>query len=83
MDGFVADAASCCQIEVHDVRPISSRILGLTFRKVDLMDDQSMAALVVSGGGSCDSLSCPFTIEHFGMCRYGDPIDPTGYARGP
>jgi SAM-dependent methyltransferase len=30
----------------------------------------------------CDSLSCLHALEHFGLGRYGDPIDPNGYERG-
>jgi hypothetical protein len=29
-----------------------------------------------------DSISCLHTIEHFGLGRYGDPIDPDGYKKG-
>lgn len=29
-----------------------------------------------------DSLSCLHTIEHFGLGRYGDPLDPGGYLEG-
>ena len=29
--------------------------------------------------GSVDSLSCLHTIEHVGLGRYGDPIDPEGW----
>ena len=32
--------------------------------------------------GCTDSLSCLHTIEHFGLGRYGDPIDPAGYLKG-
>ena len=34
------------------------------------------------GGGYCDSLSCLHVLEHFGLGRYGDPIDPAGYKTG-
>lgn len=34
------------------------------------------------GGGYCDSLSCLHAIEHFGLGRYGDPVDPQGYRHG-
>ena len=34
------------------------------------------------GGGYCDSLSCLHAIEHFGLGRYGDPVNPQGYQRG-
>ena len=30
----------------------------------------------------CDSLSCLHALEHFGLGRYGDPIDPLGSERG-
>ena len=30
----------------------------------------------------CDSLSCLHTIEHFGLGRYGDPINDEGYRLG-
>lgn len=29
-----------------------------------------------------DSLSCLHTIEHFGLGRYGDPIEPDGHLKG-
>ena len=32
--------------------------------------------------GYCDSLSCLHAIEHFGLGRYGDPVNPLGYRRG-
>jgi hypothetical protein len=32
--------------------------------------------------GYCDSLSCLHALEHFGLGRYGDPIDPSGFERG-
>ena len=30
----------------------------------------------------CDSLSCLHALEHFGLGRYGDPVDPEGFRRG-
>ncbi len=33
-------------------------------------------------GGYCDSLSCLHALEHFGLGRYGDPIDPLGHEKG-
>jgi hypothetical protein len=29
-----------------------------------------------------DSLSCLHTLEHFGLGRYGDPVDYNGYKKG-
>lgn len=31
---------------------------------------------------STDSLSCLHTIEHFGLGRYGDAVDPCGHLKG-
>jgi hypothetical protein len=81
VDGFVAHVASFREIEVFDVRPISTQIPGVIFTQADLMDASSIAPLV-SGEGYCDSLSCLHALEHFGLGRYGDPIDPLGYRKG-
>lgn len=76
VDGFVAHVASFREIEVFDVRPITTQIPGVTFKKADLMKPfEGM-------GGYCDSLSCLHALEHFGLGRYGDPIDPEGFKRG-
>ena len=87
VDGFVAHVASFREIEVFDVRPISTEVPGVVFRQADLMSPASFLVakgLSVSGGGGgyCDSLSCLHAIEHFGLGRYGDPINPQGYKRG-
>lgn len=79
VDGFVAHVASFRDIEVFDVRPISMQIPGVVFKQADLMCSDSLPNY---GGGYCDSLSCLHAIEHFGLGRYGDPIDPTGHERG-
>ena len=81
VDGFVAHVASFREIEVIDLRPISSTIPGITFKQADFMNSESMAKI----GAEleyCDSLSCLHTIEHAGLGRYGDLIDPTGYRSG-
>lgn len=84
-DGFVAHVASYREIEVFDVRPVTSEIPGVTFRQADLMDTAAVSAWQdgnAGGGGYCDSLSCLHVLEHFGLGRYGDPIDPAGYKTG-
>jgi hypothetical protein len=80
VDGFVAHVASFRQIEVLDVRPVARAVPGVVFRQADLMSADSVGALLAEGG--CDSLSCLHAIEHFGLGRYGDPVDPSGYERG-
>ena len=76
VDGFVAHVASFREIEVFDVRPISTQVPGMVFKQADLMQPTE------HGEGYCDSLSCLHAIEHFGLGRYGDPIDPMGYQCG-
>lgn len=76
VDGFVAHVASFREIEIFDIRPITTRIPGVTFTQADLMN--SVAGIA----DYCDSLSCLHALEHFGLGRYGDPIDPKGYESG-
>ena len=76
VDGFVAHVASFREIEVFDIRPITTSIPGVTFTQADLM---SPAVDIIE---YCDSLSCLHALEHFGLGRYGDPIDQKGYESG-
>ena len=77
VDGFVAHVAAFRKIEVLDIRPLNQ--IGhenIQFLQADLMDSD----LVVTK--QTDSLSCLHAIEHFGLGRYGDQIDPLGYLKG-
>ena len=80
VEGFVAHVASFREIEVYDVRQITTQVPGVVFKQADIMQSGSLPG--AEGGGYCDSLSCLHAIEHFGLGRYGDPIDPQGYERG-
>ena len=80
VDGFVAHVASFRECEVFDVRPISTAVPGVVFRQADLMNTDSLP--LTAGGGYCDSLSCLHALEHFGLGRYGDPVNPLGYQSG-
>jgi hypothetical protein len=75
-DGFVAHVASFREIEVIDIRPIRAVIPGVLFRQMDLMSTD------VHMDDYCDSLSCLHALEHFGLGRYGDPLDPDGHVKG-
>lgn len=76
VDGFVAHVASFREVEVFDLRPITASIPGVAFKQADLMNP--LAGLM----GYCDSLSCLHALEHFGLGRYGDPLDPNGFETG-
>jgi len=82
VDGFVAHVASFREIEVIDVRPINSKIPNIIFKQGDMMDKDFISKNDGLRLDYCDSLSCLHTIEHFGLGRYGDPIDPFGYIKG-
>jgi SAM-dependent methyltransferase len=75
-DGFVAHVASYREIEVIDIRPIQAAIPGVSFTRMDMMSDK------VTLENYCDSLSCLHALEHFGLGRYGDPLDPEGHVKG-
>jgi SAM-dependent methyltransferase len=74
-DGFVAHVASFREIELIDIREIHSKVKNVVFRQADLM--QLPPDLV----DYCDSVSSLHVIEHFGLGRYGDPIDFFGYLK--
>ena len=76
IDGFVAHVASFREIEVFDIRPITTKIPGVLFKQADLMESSE------SFTNYCDSLSCLHALEHFGLGRYGDTVDPKGYENG-
>jgi SAM-dependent methyltransferase len=74
-DGFVAHVASFREIELIDIRDIKSNVKNIEFRKADL------TALPTDLIDYCDSISSLHAIEHFGLGRYGDPVDYFGYIK--
>ncbi len=76
IDGFIAHLASFRVVEVFDIRPLSTTIPNINFTQADLMQlDSSLLNYTMS-------ISCLHTIEHFGLGRYNDPIDPEGHLKG-
>lgn len=71
VDGFIAHLLVFRQVTVMDIRPLESDLPGLTF----LQDDATAMAQV--GTDSVESLSSLHVAEHFGLGRYGDPVDPS------
>lgn len=82
IDGFVAHIASFRTVEVFDIRHVNSDIPGVVFTQADLTSPKSVSNLCGASHGYCDSLSCLHAIEHFGLGRYGDPVNPLGYQLG-
>ena len=64
------------EIQGIDIRPAESTARNISFRQFDLMNDDPI------GLGKFDSFSCLHALEHFGLGRYGDQIDPNGWLMG-
>jgi SAM-dependent methyltransferase len=75
VDGFVAHVASFRKIEIIDIRPITSSVTNISFRQADLM------LMPEELTNYYDSVSSLHAIEHFGLGRYGDPIDYFGHIK--
>jgi len=75
VDGFVAHLLSFREVHVIDVRPLASNVPGLKFLQADLMKE----AITLP---KADSVSCLHALEHFGLGRYGDPLDVNGWRKG-
>jgi hypothetical protein len=76
VDGFVAHVASFRQIEVFDIRKNETNIPNIKFHCIDFMQQQNDLT------NYCDSVSSLHVIEHFGLGRYGDPINLNGHLKG-
>lgn len=76
IDGFVAHVAAFRNIEIFDIRPISSTIDRIIFRQVDFTGTDFELT------DYTDSISCLHAIEHFGLGRYNDPVDAFGHIKG-
>jgi hypothetical protein len=68
---FSSIVSAFIPIRFYDYRPAELNLPGLQSERADLLNlpfaNQSIA-----------SLSCMHTIEHIGLGRYGDPLDPQG-----
>lgn len=58
-------------VRFYDFRPAQLNLSNLTSEANDL-------SKLTFPDNSIDSLSCMHTVEHVGLGRYGDPIDPDG-----
>lgn len=74
IDGFVAHVASFRKIILYDIRPLPPLHKNIIFKKVNLQNKNKLKKYI--------SISCLHAIEHFGLGRYGDPLDPSGHVKG-
>ncbi len=68
---FATIASAFVPIEFYDYRPAPISLSGLNSQAAD-------ATKLPFPDNSIDSLSCMHVVEHIGLGRYGDPIDPDG-----
>ena len=80
VDGFVAHVASYREIEVLDIRPLPTISNRIKFIQHDIMKPLLPDTRRAFGG--VDSISCLHALEHFGLGRYGDPINCEGWRAG-
>jgi len=70
--GFIAHLASFREnIYLIDVRPLNEKIPGVSFIQADATNLEGIE------DNSIESISALCSLEHFGLGRYGDPIDPS------
>ena len=70
IDGFVANLLTFMPVTVIDVRRLENDVAGLSFVQADATDLNEIP------DDSIASLSSLHAVEHFGLGRYGDPVDP-------
>lgn len=72
VDGFISHVMLFPEIELHfiDIRPMDRPIPGTYFIQADATNLDGIE------DNSIESLSALCSFEHFGLGRYGDPIDP-------
>lgn len=76
VDGFIAHLLVFRGVTVIDVRDLKSCVTGLSFMKADVLEARALTGL------TADSISSLHALEHFGLGRYGDPIDVDGWKHG-
>lgn len=75
LDGFISHCLTFCKITMLDIRGLDKTIPNLDFIQTDCTNMKNIKT------GSIKSISSLHAIEHFGLGRYGDPIDPWGYKK--
>lgn len=78
IDGFVSHLATFRKVYVMDIRPINIEDENIIFLKKDLMKNDIETKYLEN----FDSISSLHAVEHFGLGRYGDKLDPIGHIKG-
>ena len=73
--GMVGVMSAFVPVEFLDIRPLDVALTGLVSR------NDNLSSLILPSD-SVSSLSCLHVLEHVGLGRYGDPLDPDGHVKG-
>lgn len=73
IDGYVSNVASSRQLIVIDIRPMNTQIPNVEFIQQDILSIQSKESFEI--------VTSLHTLEHIGLGRYGDQIDPQGHTK--
>jgi len=76
IDGFVAHIATFRPIEVCEIRPIKVANKNISTLNLDITDTANVPEEI------CDSVSSLHVLEHIGLGRYGDELNPDGWLLG-
>lgn len=76
VDGFIAHLLASREITLLDIRPLPFDIPRLTVLEGDIQIEGQRSGELYS------SVSSLHSIEHFGLGRYKDPLDPLGHEKG-
>ncbi len=76
VDGFISHLATFREVEIIDIREVQSTTPNIKFLQANMIDMKEELY------ESCESLSSLHALEHFGLGRYGDPIDVNGHLKG-
>jgi SAM-dependent methyltransferase len=71
---FVGNVSAFVPVAFYDYRPADLRLAGLDSKHADLLS-------LPFEDCSLTSVSCMHVVEHVGLGRYGDPLDPQGDVR--
>lgn len=76
LNGFIAHLLVFREVNYIDIRPLSREIPGLHFIQGDATDLEKTL-----DKDSIESLSSLSVMEHFGLGRYGDSVDPDAHIK--
>jgi SAM-dependent methyltransferase len=72
--GFISHLLCFREVEYVDLRPVHTNVTGLHYRRGSI-------TRLPFASDSLESVSALHVVEHIGLGRYGDPIDPAGWSR--